>query len=150
MTSLFHYLLQENFIANNNFETTTDSIEQTNRNILLSGYIEKIYDLIDKIVSIWDRRLDELADEDSEDEPGFFCRFELIIGDTTDIYYVDEVVSATSYIYDIDDLKTKMCFIITQLKTTDKYHIPIYLNSFDFRNNCEKVWDNEPLCNLNP
>jgi hypothetical protein len=134
----------------NNFETTTDSIEQIDRNILISGYIQKIYDLIDKIISIWDRQLDELEDEDSEDEPGFFCRFKLTIGDTTDIYYVDEVVSATSYIYDIDDLKKKIKFIITQDTATGDYdNIPIYLNSFDFRNNCKKVWDNERLCNLN-
>ena len=135
----------------NNFETTTDSIEQTNRNILLSTYIQKIYDLIDKIISIWNRDAEEVYDEDSEYEPECLCRFELTIGDNIDIYYLDEGIDDIYNIYDIDDLKTKICFIITQQKTTDDYHIPIYLTSFDFRNNCKKVVAiNHQLNQLNP
>ena len=134
----------------NNFETTTDSIEQTNRNILLSTYIKKIYDLINKIVSIWDRDAEDMNDEDSEYEPEFLCRFELIIGDNIDIYNLNHIKDEVYNIYDIDDLKTKICFIITQQKTTDDYHIPIYLNSFNMYNICKKVC---VLCNnerLNP
>ena len=134
-----------------NFETTTDSIEQTDRNILLSTYIQKIYDLIDKIISIWNRDAEEVYDEDSEYEPECLCRFELTIGDNIDIYYLDEGIDDIYNIYDIDDLKTKICFIITQQKTTDDYHIPIYLTSFDFRNNCKKVVAiNHQLNQLNP
>ena len=135
----------------NNFETTTDSIEQTNRNILLSTYIKKIYDLIDKIISIWNRDAEDVYDEDSEYEPECLCRFELTIGDNTDIYYLDEGIDDIYNIYDIDDLKTKIRFIITQDTTTGDYDtIPIYLNSFNMYNICKKVC---VLCNnerLNP
>jgi len=129
----------------------TDSDEQTNRNKLIYAYIQKIYDLIDKIISIWNRNAEEVYDEDSEYEPECLCRFELTIGDTTDIYYLDEGIDDIYNIYDIDDLKKKIRFIITQDTATGDYdNIPIYLNSFDFRNSCKKVWDNERLCNLNP
>ena len=135
----------------NNFETTTDSIEQTNRNILLSTYIKKIYDLINKIVSIWDRDAEDMNDEDSEYEPEFLCRFELIIGDNIDIYNLNHIKDEVYNIYDIDDLKTKICFIITKQQTTGEYlNIPIYLNSFNMYNICKKVC---VLCNnerLNP
>ena len=135
----------------NNFENTTDSNEQIDRNILLSTSVQKIYELINKIVDIWNRDAEEVYDEDSEYEPECLCRFELTIGDNIDIYYLDEGIDDIYNIYDIDDLKTKICFIITQQKTTDDYHIPIYLTSFDFRNNCKKVVAiNHQLNQLNP
>ena len=141
----------------NDIETTTDSIEQTNRNILLSGYIEKIYDLIDKNVSIWNRDAENMNDEDSEYEQEYPCRFGLTIGDNTDIYYLDEGIDDIYNIYDIDDLKKKIKFIITQQKTTGDYdNIPIYLHSFDMFNTCKCPYrflfsnKSNPLIPLNP
>ncbi len=139
----------------NNFENTTDSNEQIDRNILLSGYIEKIYDLIDKIVSIWNRNLENMNDEDSEYEQEYPCRFGLTIGDNTDIYYLDEGIDDIYNIDDIDDLKKKIKFIITQQKTTGDYNnIPIYLHSIDMFDTCKEALvinqQSNPLIPLNP
>ena len=138
-------------IEQNDIETTTDPIELTNRNILLSTSVQKIYELINKIVSIWNRDAEAMNDEDSEYEPECLCRFELTIGDNIDTYYLNHMKDEVYNIYDIDDLKIKICFIITKQQTTGDYiNIPIYLNSFNMYDICNKVWDNERLCNLNP